>query len=77
VSDDDESADVTPQRFRTLRFNPLRDVLPWLAVAVGAFQTIRAATGAMDSIFLIVGPVLVVIGISGFLLALWMKKRGS
>jgi spore maturation protein SpmB len=77
VSNDDESTDVPPQRFRTLRFNPLRDVLPWLAVAVGVFQTIQAATGAMDSIFLIVGPVLIVIGISGLLLARWMKKRGS
>jgi spore maturation protein SpmB len=59
-----------------LRFNPLREILPWVAVAVGIFHTIRAATGAMDSIFLITGPILTVIGITGFLIARWMKKRG-
>ena len=76
MSDEDDNTDARPRRFRTLRFNPLREVLPWVVIVVGVFQFIQAATGAMDSVFLIIGPVLIVIGISAFFLARWMKKRG-
>jgi hypothetical protein len=72
---ENKRTDETPRRFRTLRFNPLRDVLPWIAIAVGILHTIRAATGSMDPMFLITGPILIVIGVSGFFIARWLKKR--
>ena len=66
----------TPRRFRTLRFNPLRALLPWFAVAAGLYLTIRGATGGMDAIFVVLGPALVVLGIAAFFLYRWMAKRG-
>lgn len=70
------STDGTPRRFRTLRFNPLREVLPYVAIALGIFHTVRAATGAMEPIFLTTGPILIVIGVAAILIFRWMKKRG-
>jgi hypothetical protein len=70
-----DSTDETPRRFRTLRFNPLRDLLPWVAVAVGVVQTVRAGTGAIDPIFMTLGPALIVLGVSGFFVGRWLKKR--
>ena len=70
----------TPRRFRTLRFNPLRDVLPWVAVAAGVVLTIRAiaAIGSDgDAGFALAGPVLVVLGIAVFFINRWQAKRGS
>jgi hypothetical protein len=68
--------DEMPRRFRTLRFNPLRQVLPYVAIALGIFHTVRAATGAMDPIFLTTGPILIVIGVAAIFIFRWMKKRG-
>lgn len=64
------------RRFRRLRFSPLRDLLPWVAVAVGIALTIRAATGGMGSIFFIAGPALCVLGDIAFFVFRWMGKRG-
>ena len=73
----------TPRRFRTLRFNPLRDVLPWVAVAAGVVLTVRAiaAIAAIgsdgDAGFALAGPVLVVLGVAVFFINRWQAKRGS
>lgn len=59
-----------------MRFNPLRDVLPWVAVVVGIVFAIRAAVGEMGSIFLILGPALSVFGVVAFIVFRWMARRG-
>jgi len=71
-----ENEDATPRRFRRMRFNPLRDVLPWVAVVVGIVFAIRAAVGEMGSIFLILGPALSVFGVVAFIVFRWMARRG-
>ncbi len=73
---DHEDEDSTPRRFRTLRFNPLRDLMPWIAVVMGIVFAIRAAAGSVAPMFLVIGPALVVIGIAAFFLFRWMGKRG-
>jgi hypothetical protein len=70
----------TPRRFRTLRFNPLRDVLPWVAVTAGVVLTIRAiaAIGSDgDAGFALAGPVLVVLGVAVFFINRWQGRRDS
>jgi hypothetical protein len=72
---ENRSTDDTPRRFRTLRFNPLREMLPWVAIVVGIVQTARAGTGAIDPIFTMLGLVLIVVGGSGFFVGRWLEKR--
>ena len=73
MSDGDDS---TPRRFRRMRFSPLRDLLPWVAVALGIVVAIRALIGSMDPIFLILGPALSVFGIAAFFFVRWIGRRG-
>jgi hypothetical protein len=52
-------------------------VIPaWGAVLGGVVATYRGATGDLGSIFLIVGPVLLVLGVIGLFVVRWMAKRG-
>jgi ABC-type sulfate transport system permease component len=46
------------------------------AVLGGAVATFRGATGDLGSIFLVVGPVLMVLGVIAFFVYRWMAKRG-
>jgi hypothetical protein len=52
-------------------------VIPaWGAVLGGVVATFRGATGDLGSIFLIAGPVLIVLGVVGLFLVRWMATRG-
>jgi hypothetical protein len=79
VSDGDEEADQTPRRFRTLHPNPLRDISPWVVVAVGILQAVR---GGIDfahggsPVGLLMGIGLTVVGIIAFLVYRWLARRG-
>ncbi|UKF25448.1 MULTISPECIES: hypothetical protein [Clavibacter] len=46
------------------------------AVLGGAVATFRGATGELGSIFLIIGPALMVLGVIAFFVYRWMAKRG-
>ena len=58
------------------RYGPLRLVAPWACVAFGLFHTVKAVTGGMDSLFLVTGPILIMVGLAAFFIARWMAKRG-
>jgi hypothetical protein len=79
MSDGDEEANETPRRFRTLRPNPLRDVLPWVVVAVGVIQSVRggidlAHGGGLAQ--MLIGLGLAVLGIVVFVINRWQARRG-
>ncbi|WP_411699418.1 hypothetical protein [Conyzicola sp.] len=79
MSEEDAAGDPVPKRFRRLRFNPLRDVLPWVAAVVGVFMAIRGAfeLGARgDSQDLILGLSLTAIAVAAFFINRWQAKRG-
>jgi uncharacterized membrane protein len=68
-----------PRRFRRLRFNPPRDVLPWVAVVVGLVLVVRAALGRSpgdDTAWLVVGLALAAVGIVVFFVNRWQARRG-
>jgi len=79
MRDGHEEANETPRRFRTLRPNPLRDVLPWVVVAVGIIQSVRGgidfAHGGSPAQMLI-GLGLAVLGIVMFLINRSQARRG-
>jgi len=79
VSGDDEQRDETPRRFRTLRPNPARDVLPWVAAVVGVVQAVRGGIelghGA-SPVHLLIGLGLVVLGVVVGLVNRWQARRG-
>ncbi|TDX79097.1 hypothetical protein EDF35_2329 [Rathayibacter sp. PhB151] len=72
---DDEHESTGDRRYRW-RYGPVRLVMPWLAIALGTFQTIRAATGEAGAVFLYLGPALIALGIVAFFVFRWMAKRG-
>ncbi|MFJ3385376.1 MULTISPECIES: hypothetical protein [unclassified Curtobacterium] len=79
MSHDEKEADDVPRRFRRLRFNPLRDVLPWVAVVVGLVVTLRGAFGVTrhdGPQQLLIGTGLVLIGVIVFLVNRWQARRG-
>jgi hypothetical protein len=68
-----------PRRFRRLAFNPLQDVLPVVAVIVGAFMAIRAASGLSnggDPTLVYIGAGLVVVAVVVFVVNRWQAERG-
>ncbi|WP_146243996.1 hypothetical protein [Curtobacterium sp. MCBD17_013] len=79
MSDGDEEADETPRRFRTLRPNPFREVLPWIVVGVGVIQAVR---GGIDLAHgggpgtMVIGIGLAVLGIVLFVINRWQARRG-
>lgn len=79
MTDGHEEANETPRRFRTLRPNPLRDVLPRVVVAVGIIQSVRGGTdlahgGSLAQ--MLIGLGLTVLGIVVFLINRWQARRG-
>ncbi|GAB3607527.1 hypothetical protein GCM10027413_29360 [Conyzicola nivalis] len=79
MSERNAAGDPVPKRFRRLRFNPMRDVLPWVAAVVGIFMAIRGAfdlSASGDSQGLIVGLSLTAIAIAAFCINRWQSKRG-
>jgi hypothetical protein len=78
MTDEDETSGVS-RRFRTLRPNPLRDVLPWVGVVVGVVLVVR---GVFDLARrhgpeqLLVGAAIAVIGLVVFLINRWQARRG-
>jgi hypothetical protein len=78
VTDEDEASGV-PRRFRTLRPNPIRDVLPWVVIAVGVTLVFRGAfeiVGDHGPGQLFVGVGLVVLGLVVFFVNRWQARRG-
>jgi hypothetical protein len=73
VSDDaNQPSGMSPkQRFRAAGLIPAVG-----AVLGGAVATFRGATGDLGSIFLIIGPALMVFGVIAFFVYRWMAKRG-
>jgi L-lactate permease len=68
-----------PKRFQKLKFNPLRDVLPIVAVIVGVFLVVRAVAGLADGgdpLLIYVGSGLAVLGVAVFFINRWQRKRG-
>ncbi len=79
MSESTDAEKPVPRRFRRLRFNPLRDVLPWVAVVVGSFLVVRAAIGRSpgdDIVWLVMGLVLTTLGIVVFFVNRWQARRG-
>lgn len=78
MTDEDETTG-TPRRFRTLRPNPLRDVLPWVAVVVGVVLIVRGTVDVSrhdDPAQTLIGAVLAVIGLVVFFINRWQARRG-
>jgi hypothetical protein len=76
---DGERDDETPQRFRRLRFNPLRDVLPWVVVVVGLIEVVRGLIGIGHGggpAMLLIGLGMVVIGVVVFIINRAQTRRG-
>ncbi|MBD8661409.1 hypothetical protein IFT72_14570 [Frigoribacterium sp. CFBP 8754] len=68
-----------PKRFQKLKFNPLRDVLPIVAVIVGVFLAVRAVAGLAgggDPLLIYVGSGLAVLGVAVFFINRWQRRRG-
>jgi hypothetical protein len=66
---------------RRLRFNPLRMVMPWVAVAFGLLMVLVWIVGtaggrSVSAVYPLVGSGLVVLGVVAFILARWMARRG-
>jgi hypothetical protein len=79
MTQDGAEGKQVPRRFRRLKFNPLRDVPPIVAVIVGAFMAIRAASGLSnggDPTLVYVGAGLVVVAVVVFFINRWQAKRG-
>ena len=70
--DVDQPAEGSPKR----SFTSARAISAWGAVLGGAVATFRGATGDLGSIFLIAGPVLLVVGVVGLFVVRWMDRRG-
>ncbi|MBF4590429.1 hypothetical protein [Curtobacterium sp. VKM Ac-1395] len=79
MSDGHEEANETPRRFRTLRPDLLRDVFPWVVVAVGIIQSVQGgidlAHGGSPA-HMLIGLGLAVLGIVVFLINRWQARRG-
>ena len=79
MTDDGAEGRRVPKRFRRLKFNPLRDVLPLVAVLVGAFMAVQAVVGVNNGgepLLIYVGCGLVVVGVVMFFVNRWQAKRG-
>ena len=79
MTDDGAESRQMPKRFQRLKFNPLRYVLPIVAVIVGAFMAVRAVVGIHDGgkpLLIYVGSGLVMIGVAMFFINRWQAKRG-
>lgn len=78
MTGEDETSGL-PRRFRRLRLNPLRDVLPWVVVVVGVLVIVRGSfdlAGHHAPGPLFVGVGLVVIGSAVFFVNRWQARRG-
>ncbi|MEK6311984.1 MAG: hypothetical protein V4755_14910 [Curtobacterium sp.] len=78
MTNEDETTG-TPRRFRILRPNPVRDVLPWIAVVVGVVLIIRgivAGSGHDDPAQMLIGVGLAVIVLVVFFINRWQARRG-
>jgi len=79
MTEDDSEGTGVPKRFQKLKFNPLRDVLPIVAVIVGVFLAVRAVAGLAgggDPLLIYVGSGLAVLGVAVFFINRWQRKRG-
>lgn len=79
MSESTDGEKSVPRRFRRLRSNPLRDVLPWVAVVVGLVLVVRAALGRSpgdDIVWLVMGLVLAALGIVVFFVNRWQARCG-
>jgi hypothetical protein len=79
MTEDGPEGTGVPKRFRRLKFNPLRDVLPIVAVLVGMVLAVRAVAGLADGgdpLLIYVGSGLAVLGMAVFFINRWQRKRG-
>lgn len=78
MSTADDNDDSTPKRFRRLKFNPLREILPYVCIVLGIVMAARRGftfTGN-EGVLVICSLALVAVGIIAIPVNLWMKKRG-
>ncbi|OUE09861.1 hypothetical protein CMsap09_13015 [Clavibacter michiganensis] len=71
-----DDADRAPEGESTAPFTAGRTISAWGAVIGGLIATFRGATGDHGPMFLIGGPVLVVLGVVAFVAFRWMARRG-
>jgi hypothetical protein len=79
MTEDGAEGRRAPRRFRRLKFNPLRDVLPIVGVMIGAFLAIRAVlelSDGGDPTLVYVGSGLIVVAVSVFFVNRWQAGRG-
>ena len=79
MSESTDGEKPVPRRFRRLKSNPLRDVMPWVAVVVGLVLVVRAARGRSpgdDAVWLVIGLVLAALGVVVFFVNRWQARRG-
>ena len=79
MSESTDGEKPVPRRFRRLKSNPLRDVMPWVAVVVGLVLVVRAALGRSpgdDAVWLVMGLVLAALGVVVFFVDHWQARRG-
>ena len=72
-----DNDDSTPKRFRRLRFNPLREILPYVCIVVGIVMAARNGFtfAGNEGVLVICSLALVAVGIIAIPVNLWMKKR--
>ena len=72
-----DNDDSTPKRFRRLRFNPLREILPYVCIVVGIVMAARHGFtfAENEGVLVICSLALVAVGIIAIPVNLWMKKR--
>ncbi|WP_374946420.1 hypothetical protein [Agreia sp.] len=76
IADDNE--DSTPKRFRRLRFNPLREILPYVCIILGIVMAARHGftLAGNEGVLVICSLALVALGVIAIPVNLWLKKRG-
>jgi hypothetical protein len=79
MTEDGPEGTGVPKRFQKLKFNPLRDALPIVAVVIGVFMAVRAVAGVAgggEPLLIYVGSGLAVLGMAVFFINRWQRKRG-
>jgi hypothetical protein len=77
MSSADDTDDSTPKRFRRLKFNPLRELLPYVCIVLGIVMAARHGFtfAGDDGVLVICSLALVAVGAIAIPVNLWMKKR--
>jgi hypothetical protein len=70
--------DSTPKGFRRLKFNPMREFLPYVCIILGIVTAARHGVtfAGNEGVLVICSLALIAVGAIAIPVNLWMKKRG-